>query len=422
MPCRLRREEIVTIQVLARKGVAKAEVARQLGVCEGTVRYHLRREARGAVDGRKDKAFLAEAAAPAIAHWMEERRELPRPVNVKELWEHLCEQHGYLGSYRSVLRYVRARYPRPRKRTYRRVETVPGAQTQTDWGEYPAVDVGSGPVPLSAFVMVLSHSRKPAVVWSERKDLVSWLWCHNRAYERLAGIAAVNRIDNVKTAIVKGAGAWGEIHPTYRAYARTVGFHIDACPPRQAQAKGKAESKVRLGRLRLDPTGRRYDALEELQEQTDDRVERWAKRARCPATGRTVQESWEEELEQLAALPLLPEPFDVAVTRPVHKDCMVFFEDRQYGVPFRYVGTSVEVRGCRATVQILADGRVVKEYPRRTERRVLIDEDCYEGEATDRVIPPPPLGRMGRRLQEIYATPVERRPVDLYAALAEVAR
>ena len=33
-----------------------------------------------------------------------------------------------------------------------------------------------------------------------------------------------------------------------------------------------------------------------------------------------------------------------------------------------------------------------------------------------------PLGRMGRRLQEIAALPVEQRPLDLYAALAEVAR
>ncbi len=35
------------------------------------------------------------------------------------------------------VRFVRARYPRPKIRTYRRVETPPGAQSQTDWGEYP---------------------------------------------------------------------------------------------------------------------------------------------------------------------------------------------------------------------------------------------------------------------------------------------
>ena len=38
MPCRLRKEEIVTLQVLAEKGQANTEVARTLGVNEGTVR------------------------------------------------------------------------------------------------------------------------------------------------------------------------------------------------------------------------------------------------------------------------------------------------------------------------------------------------------------------------------------------------
>ena len=38
------------------------------------------------------------------------------------------------------------------------------------------------------------------------------------------------------------------------------------------------------------------------------------------------------------------------------------------------------------------------------------------------VLAPIPLGRMGRRLQEIADMAPEQRPVDLYAALAEVAR
>jgi len=38
------------------------------------------------------------------------------------------------------------------------------------------------------------------------------------------------------------------------------------------------------------------------------------------------------------------------------------------------------------------------------------------------VAAPVPLGKMGQRLQEILQQPVEQRPLDLYAALAEVAR
>jgi transposase len=203
---RLRREEIVSIEVLAERGQSNSEIARTLGVTEGAVRYHLRRARSGARDRRKERPYKAAAVAEAVDAWVEAHRDSgsERPVNVQALHEHLVAEHRYEGHYRSVLRWVRARYARPKIRTYRRVETVPGAQTQTDWGEYLRVDVGGGPEPLHAFVMVLSHCRMPAVVWSRSEDQLSWLECHNGAFRRLAGVAAVNRIDNVKT---RSAGA-----------------------------------------------------------------------------------------------------------------------------------------------------------------------------------------------------------------------
>jgi transposase len=422
MPCRLTKEEVVTIYVLSEKRVAARAIARELGAAESTVRYHLARKRANAVDGRRDKPFEAAKYERAIDAFVEERARSDRPINAAELYEHLVCVMGYPHSYRSVLRYVRRRFGAPKIRTYRRVEMVAGAQAQTDWGEFVELDIGDGAQRLHGFVMALAHSRMLALVWSQREDQVSWLACHNRAFERLGGIAAVNRIDNVKTAIAKGAGAWGTIHPTYRAYARSVGFHIDACAARAPEQKGKVEAKVRLCRRIVAPLGKRFDGLEDLQAKTDERVARWSERTICPATGKSVRESWQAEIARLRPLPLLPEPFDVAVMRPVHKDCMVHFEQRQYAVPFEHVGRHVEVRGCAGKVQIFAGERLVREYPRNTAERLLIDPSCYEGESTERVLAPPPLGRMGKRLAEIYAMSVQKRPLDLYAALAEVAR
>jgi hypothetical protein len=82
----------------------------------------------------------------------------------------------------------------------------------------------------------------------------------------------------------------------------------------------------------------------------------------------------------------------------------------------------VEVRGCATVVQVLHDGRVVAEHPRASRERIVLDPAHYEGPGDERVAPPVPLGRMGRRLQEIVMQPVEQRPIDLYAALAGVAR
>jgi hypothetical protein len=272
--------------------------------------------------------------------------------------------------------------------------------------------------------MVLSHSRKEAVVWSRSTDQLAWHHVHNEAYRRLGGVAAVNRIDNLKTGIAHGCGAWGQINEQYRVYARTLGFHIDACEVRQPQQKGKTERRV--GDCKgLDIQGRHFDGLEGLQAWTDaDRAARAEKRT-CPATGHSVAVSWEAEKPRLRPLPeLLPEPFDLVKTAPVHKDCMIHFEGRSYPVPFLYVGREVEVRGCSGRVQILdpQTARILRCYPRHTVERILIDESCYEGPGTAEVIPPRPLGRMARKLQEIAALPVEQRPVDLYAALAEVAR
>ena len=81
----------------------------------------------------------------------------------------------------------------------------------------------------------------------------------------------------------------------------------------------------------------------------------------------------------------------------------------------------VEVRGLAGRVQILKGCEVIAEHPRGTDRLILRDEAHYEGEDTGRVRAPIPLGRMGRRLQEIAAAQVQHRSLDLYARLAEVA-
>ncbi|MBK7250788.1 MAG: transposase family protein [Gammaproteobacteria bacterium] len=109
---------------------------------------------------------------------------------------------------------------------------------------------------LHAFHMVLSHSRFDAIVWMTSEDQLSWLSGHNGAFTRLGGIPAVVRVDNTKTAVVHGAGAWGELNASYRAYARAVRFHIDPCAPYSPEHKGKVERAVRTQRFgRSRPSG-----------------------------------------------------------------------------------------------------------------------------------------------------------------------
>ena len=410
----------MTIRCLAARGQSQREIARILGVGESTVRYHLQRFAEGATDGRARQPQRAARWSEAIGEYLASLET--GPVNLAALHDWLIAEHQYPGSLRSVERFYRAHYPRPKRRARRRVETPPGTQAQADWAEWPGMRIGGREVYAYQFHLRLSFSRFGARVWSPRKDQLAWHAVHNEAFRRLEGIPATVRIDNERTAVARGAGCWGELNPSYRRYARAVRFHIDACAPGSPEAKGKVERGIRTERQWLELRRRDWESWDELQVWTDVRMQEEAARRMCPATGTTVLEAWEEEKLALAPVPLLPEPFDVAMMRRVTPDCTVPLDGRRYSVPFAYFDQRVEVRGCARVVQVCAEGRVIAEHPRHGRERIVIDPRHYEGEATDTVLPPLPLGKMGRRLAEIAALRPEQRPLDLYAALAEVAR
>lgn len=418
---KLNEEARMTIKTLAQKGLSNRETARLLGVTERAVRYQRQRMEADTPDGRSQRTGRADAYAEAIEAW---RKALSGgAVNLALLHEWLVHEHDYKGSLRSVQRYWKKTYPAPKLRARRRIETPPGAQSQIDWAHFPGVLVRGRRTDLLAFRMVLSHSRYGVVVWSHKKDQLAWHRCHNEAFRRLGGVTATVRVDNEKTAVVKGAGAWGLINPAYRRYARMLRFHVDACAPRQPQAKGKVERSIRTQRFSAAPGDRAWRDLDELQTFSDERAEAEAHRRRCPATGTSVYQTWQAERLLLTPLPdPLFEPFDLVATRKVSRDSLVAFEGRHYSVPFAYVGSYVEAHGCAETVQMLHQAQIIAVHPRHTSERLVIDPQHYEGRSTERVQAPPPLGRLGRRMLELASAPVAHRSIDYYVALAEVAR
>jgi transposase len=421
---KLDEEDVVCAKVLHEKGRSIRSIATELGVYESTVRHRLKRLRLQMPDRRLDKPEVCDRFDGVIAAWMaDQARAFGRPESVRLIYERLVAEHGFAGTYKSVLRYIRRRTAPPPMRPVRRVETRPGFQAQVDWVESRSLiveELGARPVRLQAFVMTLSHSRMWAVVWSVRQDLLSWLDCHNRALVWLGGVPATVRIDNLKTGVAEGAGAWAVLNQGYASYAKQLGFIIDPCRVRTPQDKGKVERRGHDVKHVMVREGERFATIAALQSATERRLLEHAHRLLCPVTGTPIHTAWQAERATLARLPMtLPQPFDVQVHRRVRRDCLVAFEGRQYSVPYDCAGGTVELRGCARTVEIYRGGACIARFPRHTDCRLLIDQAHYDGPAKGRVQAPAPLGRMGRqgvlpRSWELPAAVAPTRPLEQY--------
>ena len=184
--------------------------------------------------------------------------------------------------------------------------------------------------------------------------MLAWLGCQTACFTRLGGVPATVRVDNEKTAMARGAGAWGTVNPTYRRYAGLLTLPrrcLSAAPAAAPRARSSAACAISA--LRSIPWPAAWPDLAELQAWTDARLDGLAGERVCPATGTSVAEAWAERGRCLTRLPeTLPEPFDLVASPGGRATGSSSFEGRQYSVPFRFVGERVEVRGCAGTIQV----------------------------------------------------------------------
>jgi len=437
---KLGKEHVMVACEMVDRGVSIRQVARQLGVSEGAIRYHRRQvEAERRVDGRSQQATSLDGYEPAVETILERldcRRVTGRgrPVQARTVCEILRRDFGYDGSYRGVVRHLRRAYGVPPVRALRRVETPPGVQAQHDWFEI-RTRVGGEAVVLPTLVGTLSHSRARFAWVSRETGQLAWHEGHLALFERYGGVPRWVRIDNLKTGVVSGAGPTAVVNGSYRVFARECGFEIDPCRAATGSDKGKTERSVRTFRDNFgDLFGEDWTRIEGLQAALDERADGLLDRLMCPVTGTSVREALHAERLVLQPLPELEELFDVVVSRRVSRDCLVSFEGRRYSVPFPWVGRDVEILGTLGHVVIRSGGLELARHPRKTARRLVIDFTHYEGASTDGVLQPTPLGHRARLQLAGLSGPSAngglwlpapervRRPMDAYVELVEAFR
>lgn len=420
--------QVMVTREMVTRGVPLRQVARQLGVTEGALRYRLDRPG-DAPDGRRERPTALDgwdAIVTAVLERFGDGRVTPGSATrceARQVFDVLVREYGFAGSYQAVRRSLKRRFGPSPVQAVRRVELPPGVQAQHDWFADHTRIAGER-VALYGLLGTLSCSRATFVWVSPTMDQLAWQSGHLALFARYGGVPVWVRIDNLKTGVVRGAGPTAVLNPTFQRFAAVCGFQVDPCRAAMGQDKGKVERQVRTDRsafadlLRCD-----WPDWGALQQALDARSTELHGRRQCPATGTSVAEALAAERPALRPLPTLSEPFDVLVARRVARDCLVSFEGRRYSVPFAWVGRMVEVLGTDRQVVIQAEGRELARHPRHTARRLVLESTHYDGPSTAQVLAPPPIGRRGRAQLAHWAGLPEpaavARPLAAYIALVE---
>lgn len=415
---KLSKEQVTVAKGMKERGTSVRQLAKQLGVTEGALRYRIGKVGEAAPDGRANQPTALDGYEDVVLAIQERLGDgrltgEGRPCQVREIYDVLVRDHGYRGSYKAVGRHLNRRYGKPKVRALRRVETPPGVQAQHDWFEV-RVPLGSRTRKLQMLVGALSHSRARFCWASHDQSQLAWHTGHLELFERYGGVPLWVRIDNLKTGVASGSGGHAVLNRSYEIFARTCGFEVDPCRARKGSDKGKGERSVRTFRGAFGPTLRRgAGCLEELQYLLDADAQALLDRLECPVTGTSVREAWEAERVLLQPTPTMVQPFDVVVTRKVQRDCLVSFEGRRYSVPFAWVDRLVDVWGTLNHVVIRAEGQEIARHARRSRERLVIDPLHYEGASTDRVERPTPLGRRAQLQMAGLSSPSRRAVLSL---------
>jgi transposase len=343
-------EEHEELHRLQREHIPIRAMARRLGRDVKTIRRAL---------GRPPQALPPAKLAPYHA-LAKERFEagLRSPRILRELRE-----RGYTGGATILKDYLRTLGPRrPPRQAFRRFETGPGLEAQSDWSPY-RVTIAARETVVHAFSMVLCFSRRLFVAFFRDERLETLLWAHRAAFRDHRGVCRRIAYDN-QTAIPLGrVGGRPRWHPTFLAFARHYGFEPAVGRPGHKERRGKVERP--FGYLEEDfLRGRTFASWDDLRAQVRQWLDTVANVRIHGTTRRRVDEAYAEEQPCLIALPAVTYPAERRETRTVQKDGAVPIDGSYYPAPGQPHGQHVSVHVDPVRGQIFAAaGGLVATHP-----------------------------------------------------------
>lgn len=347
-------------RLFAREGLAKAAIARRLGMSRNTVdrmlalaqppRYR-RVPAGSQLDPFADAiaAMLAEDATVRATVIREHLRPLGYAGGITILKEHLAKvRPGFLAA-----------------RTYQRTEYLPAEIGQVDWWHTGAqVPVGHGHT-REAFGLVttLPFSAAHAITFTLSRTTADVRTGLVGCVTRLGGVPAAFVFDNDTSVVASGTGARARLHADVTGLLGALHARAIVLRPADPEAKGSVERTIGYAETSFLPL-RTFTSLDDLQCQHDTWAAEVAWRRHIRRLGGTVAERYAAERPYLAAVPDPLPDTDIRLEVRAGRDAFVRVLGVDYSVPPAFAGRRIAASVSPTTVRLSCEGTGVARHAR----------------------------------------------------------
>lgn len=333
----------VDIHALKRQGMTISEIARRTHHDRKTIRAYLNGER---TPGQRERA--APDPFDAFVDYVAARLTEDPHLWAATLLDELVSL-GYLGSYPTLTRQIRARDLRPActacahvtKRPNAIIEHPPGEETQFDWLELPDPPAHWGFPTKRAYLLVgsLAHSGVWRAVLSPSMDVPHLLAAMTTLLALLGGVTRVWRFDRMRTVLDHKTG---DLTPMFAGFAKHHGVQPMVCRPRSGNRKGVVEKNNHTAAQRWWRTLADGLTLEQAQACIDAFTRGQDDRSRRTETGKTTAKAM-FAAERLRPLPPIAFPVVITEERTATRQALIDWRGNRYSVPPELAAAKVTV-------------------------------------------------------------------------------
>jgi transposase len=366
-------DEYGRIRRAHRDGMSIREMRRRFGYSRNTIRKALRGEGEPAAY-RKRRRQVTPKLGPlheVIRQILREDESAPpkQRHTMMQVFERLCQEHGYTGGYDAVRRFIRKERQGSQfgaAETFIPLDHEPGQRIEADFGEI-AVDFPEGRRKVSVLILVWSHSNAPFAIALPTQRTEAILEGMTQAFEFFGCVPREVWWDNPRTvAAALLVGRERRLNERYAALASHFAFEPLFCLPARGNEKPVVENRVKTLQRKWSTPVPQVQDLDELN--TYLRTCCVKERDRTSSgKAQTIGRRFEQDQAQAGELPR--HRFDPCVRQAAKVDKYQFarFDKVSYSVPRHCAFQSVTVKGYVDRVEIVRQDAVVAVHPRSYE-------------------------------------------------------